>query len=199
MPVPWIIVVGVLWVAVLALAVMVAGLSTRLRQFATDAANQPRAGAPQGSPFVVGPPIDIQLTLPPALSPTSQPDAASGAIFLFLHGSCGPCRSFWDTLSVPDELDLQLHGIRRTLITDHEGEALFASSMMTNTVVQVDDEISRALQINASPYGIALDSDGFVRWSGVPHTRDDLLAMAKALGRPREELLQTVWSPIAPA
>lgn len=197
MPVPWIIVVGVLWVVVIGLAVMVAGLSTRLRQLATSAPVGQQASASQGS-FVVGPPVDVQLTLPPALSRSAQASADSGEILLFLHSSCGPCQLFWDALSGSDELDMQLDGIRRTLITDREGQALFAGSLMNDVVVQKDDEISRPLQVNASPYGIALDSAGFVRWSGVPHTDEDMLAMAKAVRRPRDELLHTVWSPAAP-
>ena len=198
MPVPWIIVVGLLWIVVVGLAVMVAGLSSRLLELTTAAPSRHHAVAPPG-PFVVGPAVDVQLTLPAALSkPAREPDYA-GEILLFLHASCGPCRAFWDELSGSDRLHVPLDGIRRQLVTDEEGEGIFAGSLMTDVVVQEDDEISRRLEINASPYGLALDSDGFVRWSGVPHTVEDLLAMAKALRRPREELLHSVWSPGAPA
>ncbi len=189
MPVSWIVVVGVLWVVVLGLAAMVVGLSRRLRELAEVApggANQPQ------TPFVVGPPIDIQLTLPPALASTVN---GSAQILLFLHASCGPCRLLWDDLAAAGESGLELDGVAPTVITDPDGQTVFTGQFEHSIVVQEHDELSQSLQINASPYGIGIDADGFVRWSGIPHTRQDLTAMARATARPREELLPTVMYP----
>lgn len=177
MPVPWIILIGVLWIVVLGLIVMVAGLSSRVRSLVPAA-----PGSTPEAPLMLGPPVGSKLTLPPVLSQLAAESADSGVILLFMHGACGPCRTLWDQLTSSDGLVQQLHGIHPALITDEPGEAIFVGSFTSDVLVQRDDEISHQLEVNASPYGLAVDSAGFVRWSGLPNTVEDVLTMATAIG-----------------
>ena len=186
MPAPWIVLIGVLWIVVLGLIVMVAGLSSRVRSLAAP-------GSSPEAPLVLGPPVGRKVTLAPILSQLVAESPGSGVILLFLHGTCGPCHTLWEQLTSADELAQQLDGIHPVLITDEPGQTIFVGSFTSDVLVQRDDEISHQLEVNASPYGLALDSAGSVRWSGLPNTVEDVLAMATALGRTNGPV-HSAWS-----
>ncbi len=140
----------------------------------------PQAGtAARGDRFERGPRVGSDLKLPAALAATQPPVNATGAVILFLHASCGPCLSLWESLTAEGgDLERDLPDLTRILVTDDHGESIFSGPPFNEVFVQHANEISREMNVGATPYGIAVDSSGVVRWSGIPHTTDDVLGMA---------------------
>jgi hypothetical protein len=68
------------------------------------------------------------------------------------------------------------------LVTDDLGASFYGGLRASTVVVEPSSEISRALGIHATPYGLAVDATGVVKWSGVAGNFDDILSMAATVG-----------------
>ena len=167
-----------LWLVVLVLIVLVLGLSRRVRDLSKRLDQRPVGGDDMDSP-IRGPRIGSTLELAPV---AKRGEEGRDRIVLFLNSSCGPCHVLADELAAAREggyLNL-LAGTELVVVTDDLGAKFYGGLGADEVVVQPANDISTQLGINATPYGIAVDAAGVVRWSGIAGDFDDLLAMAAA-------------------
>lgn len=190
MPAAWVTLIIVLWAVVAVLIVLVLGLSRRVRDLsAAWSPEMPASGDGPRRVTIGGPAIGSRFEF----SPSGEPAAVQAGcerrdqVVLFLSTSCGPCRTLGESLVASRELDAALKDIERVLVTDEQGEGVYGGLPVTEVIVQREDEISRRLGINATPFGIATDSTGIVRWAGIPQSAEDVLAMATACGSARDD------------
>jgi hypothetical protein len=87
-----------------------------------------------------------------------------------------------DELIAAGEDGFVMVGSDLVLVTDELGAEFYRALGADEIVVQPANEISRQLGIIATPYGIAVDVSGIVRWSGIVGNFDDVLAMVAAFG-----------------
>lgn len=176
----WTALMLALWVVVVVLLALVLGLSRRVRDL---------EGSRTGGTVVVasaevstlGPMVGTRVDFPGA-SPRGIAGAeAKDRLVLFLNSSCGPCHMLGDeVIAARDDgfvLDSDL-----VLVTDELGASFYGGLRAATVVVEPSNEISRGLGIHATPYGLAVDATGVVKWSGVAGNFDDVLSMAAAVG-----------------
>lgn len=176
----WMALVIALWVVVLMLIALVLGLSRRVRELSAGF-----AGGPAGLDAVIkGPEVGSTIELaPPGSSPVSVEDGieARDRVVLFLSASCGPCHALGDEIVAARKDGFVLDGSELVLVTDEQGADSYRELRADDVLVQPTNDISRRLGINATPYGVAMDASGVVRWSAVPHRLDDVRSMVAAL------------------
>ena len=186
----WVTLIVVLWTVVAVLIALVLGLTRRVRELSeTWSAEGPASRHAPERLTIGGPAIGSQFELSAPGEPAATEARHQGhdQVVLFLSSSCGPCRSLGEELVASKELDAALSGVARVLVTDEEGKGAYGGLPVTDVMVQRENEISRRLGINATPFGIATDSAGTVRWAGIPQGVEDVFAMAAACSEERDE------------
>jgi hypothetical protein len=179
----WMALVIVLWVVVLVLVALVLGLSRRVRELSEGIAGVP-AGLGDARAVIKGPEVGSIIELvPPGSSPLSAKEDIEGQdrVVLFLSASCGPCHGLGDEVVAARKDGFVFDGSELVLVTDEPGADFYQALQADEVLVQSTNEISRRLGINATPYGVAMDASGIVRWSGVPRRLDDVRSMVAAL------------------
>lgn len=178
----WMVLVIALWVVVLVLIALVLGLSRRVRELSDRIVG---GSALQDTHAAInGPEVGSTIQLvPPGSSPLSagKDGEARDRVVLFLNTSCGPCHALGDEIVAAREDGLVVDGSDLVLVTDELGADFYRGLRADDVLVQPTNEISRRLGINATPYGVAVDASGLVRWSGVPSHANDVRLMVAAL------------------
>jgi hypothetical protein len=177
----WMALVIALWFVVAVLLAMVLGLSRRVRELSESRGESPVV-IERDDGAVLGPRVGSTIDLAPLSSPARPGDEPRDRIVLFLASSCGPCHLLGDELIAAAEDGFVLVGSDLVLVTDELGSEFYRGLGADEIVVQPKNEISRHLGIIATPYGIAVDAAGVVRWSGIAGNFDDVLAMVSAFG-----------------
>jgi hypothetical protein len=169
-----------LWVVVAALLALVLGLGRRVRDLEGN-----RAGGtmvvtrPEIS--TLGPVVGSRVDFPGASPPGIVGTEARDRLVLFLNSSCGPCHLLGDEVIAARD-DGFIFDSDLVLVTDELGASFYGGLRASTVVVEPSSELSRALGIHATPYGLAVDATGIVKWSGVVGNFDDVLSMAVAVG-----------------
>ncbi|HEY3771992.1 MAG TPA: hypothetical protein VGL69_03285 [Solirubrobacteraceae bacterium] len=177
----WMVLVAALWFAVALLLVMVLGLSRRVRDLSEAWAEDPvRPEHADGA--ALGPRLGSTVDLVPMSSPATVGGPGRDRVVLFLNSSCGASHMLGDELIAAGEDGFVMVGSDLVLVTDELGAEFYRALGADEIVVQPANEISRQLGIIATPYGIAVDVSGIVRWSGIVGNFDDVLAMVAAFG-----------------
>jgi hypothetical protein len=183
----WMVLVIVLWAAVLLLITLVLGLSRRTQDLAA-ALHQSSAPTRAAQTEVLGPRVGTFVELESeAQSLTVRGSPRSKRIVLFLNASCAPCHMFGDELIAAREDGFVFDGHDFVLVTDELGADFYRVLSPNEIVVQRTNEISRRLGINATPYGLAIDSTGRATWSGIASNFDDLLLMLASFDPTRDD------------
>jgi hypothetical protein len=175
----WVALMITLWVVVLVLIALVLGVSRRVRELSEGLADRGDARS-----IVKGPEVGSTIELVPPGSPRVNAGEGTGGrdrVVLFLSTSCGPCNALGDQLAAARGDGFVFDGAELVLVTDEQGADFYRTLRPDGVLVQSADEISRRLGINASPYGVAMDASGTVRWSGVASHLDDVRSMLAAL------------------
>ncbi len=183
----WMALVAGLWLVVALLMGWVLLLTWQVRQLRDRAVPDPvlrlRRRQPQaGDDVTLGPRIGSTIDLEPLSSPERAAGERRSRIVLFLNSSCSPSHMLGDELIAAGEDGFALVGSDLVVVTDELGAEFYRGLGADEVVVQPRNEISRHLGIIATPYGIAIDGTGVVRWSGVVANFDDILAMVAAFG-----------------
>jgi thioredoxin-related protein len=159
---PWIVLFVSLWVCVIGLGLLVLGLSQRLQQIERAVTVSPlQGGAPPHTNL-----IGSLLHLPEPH--TGLLPAGEGIVLLFLSSRCAPClrlgRELERELAADEVLREKLCRVRITIISDPAGESLYRPALgVMSLVSEPTGEISRALGVRATPFGIAVTPDRIVR------------------------------------
>jgi hypothetical protein len=177
----WIMLVAGLWFAVALLLVMVLGLSRRVRELG-EAGDEDRVRLEPADEVALGPRLGSTIDLVPMASPTAAGGHGRDRVVLFLNSSCGASHMFGDELLAAGEDGFVMVGSDLVLVTDELGAEFYRGLGADEIIVQPANEISRQLGIIATPYGMAIDASGVVRWSGIAGNFDDVLAMVAAFG-----------------
>ncbi len=180
----WMILLIALWVVVAVLIALVLGMNRRIQALA-ERPGPESEHAHRGTPINIGGPslgsrFDLWAEI--GSKTPSSVDAVRGQLVLFLNTGCGPCRALGEQLVGSQAVAHVFAGVCPILVTDERGRATYAELPVTEVLVQYDDEISRQLKVNATPFAIATDASGVVRWSGIPQSAEDVLMMAAACG-----------------
>lgn len=178
----WIALMVALWLMVMALAVLVLGLISRVGQLerSTLAQSEVRQS-------VRGPQPGTQL---PVVAGHEQLAAATASrrLILFLSSSCGPCtRLATDlrTAAMDGGVDaLSPAGVELLLVTDLDGGEVFGDIVVSELVVQSDGELTTAWDVPGTPFAVAVDEAGLVRASGFASTLVRLKELADVLEDP---------------
>ena len=157
MPVPWIVLFGVQWLAIIVLAVLVMGLSQRLTMFTAAAHALPGSFDLLENVPPVGSPIPHEKEL---LAPAEERGRTA---VLFLSSVCKPCRALSDSLAAvatdPRGRGSVLDsGDELVVVTDPAGVDAFGH--IGRVVVEQDGELSRALGVKGTPVGFGVEQDG---------------------------------------
>jgi hypothetical protein len=182
-PVPWIILVALLWLVVIVLTLMLLGLNQRLviLESSSSAASGTQnllSGAPTAGALL---PHHEQLLRPA--------DSRGRSVLLFLNSGCEPCRAIAEELATVGEarsriLDAQDEVV---VVTDAEGAASF--DQLGRIVIDEQHEFMRALGINATPAGLSVDRNGIVCATTLLASADDVRRLAESCaGKPATQL-----------
>jgi hypothetical protein len=195
MPAGWIVLVVSLWLAVVVMAITVAGLLHRLARLEGALRLRARPGAPRSDGLVgrVAPPRVRELL----------PDAGSGAIFLFMHSSCAPC------LSLAEELEHRATrrpaegvGLPVVVVCDPPGMETFSALAGLARMV-VDGEgsggLAAELGITATPSALVVDRQGVIRSAGVTGSVQTLERWAREVSESSAEAPLRILSASASA
>jgi len=177
----WIALMVALWFAVALLLVMVLGLSRRVRELGEGWGGDPVRLGPAGG-AALGPLLGSTIDLAPMSAPATIGGRGRDRVVLFLNSSCAASHMLCDELIAAREDGFVMVGSDLVLITDELGAEFYRGLGADEIVVQPANEISRQLGIIATPYGIAVNASGTVRWSGIAGNFDDVLAMVAAFG-----------------
>jgi hypothetical protein len=176
----WTALMVALWVVVVVLLALVLGLSRRVRDLETN-----RSGGTvvvKGAELsTLGPVVGSTVDLPGASPRGIAGIEARDRLVLFLNSSCGPCHLLGDEVIAARD-DGFVFDSDLVLVTDELGASFYGGLRASTVVVEPSSEISRALGIHATPYGLAVDATGVVKWSGVAGNFDDILSMAATVG-----------------
>lgn len=176
---PWVVLFVALWLVVTALVVVVLGLNARLEELRLQstlsasplAPPDPLAGLPASGSVLPALPGHEDLTV-----------AGVARVLLFLGATCPPCAKLATELreglgrALADEA---LSRVLITVITDQVGAGLYAG-VCEHIVTQPDGEISRALGVSVTPFGLAVDQDLAVSAARVPNRLEDVVALARS-------------------
>jgi hypothetical protein len=176
----WTALMLALWVVVAVLLALVLGLTRRVRDLETKRAGTAVvvAGADVAT---LGPVVGTTVDFPGARPRGTVGTEARDRLVLFLNSSCGPCHLLGDEVIAARD-DGFVFDSDLVLVTDELGASFYLGLKASTVVVEPSNEISRALGIHATPYGLAVDATGVVKWSGVAGNFDDVLSMAAAVG-----------------
>jgi len=173
---PWIAAVVCLWVVVVVLAVVVAGV---LRRVATVLESLPAAGQ-AGRVMPAGPPVGDRL---PGLevvredgSVMSLSELPGPLVLAVLTSHCSPCLAVADRLRDP-ELAARLDGL--VVLTDGEGRGRLALGDPVVVLADSRGELMSVLQLPGTPFVVGVDCDGVIGSAqilGGPEQLVDLLA-----------------------
>jgi len=178
MPVPWIILVALLWIVVIALAVVVLGLHQRLAalQAASGAGFTPGFTQALGDAIAVGAPLPYQEEL------LGQMPGRGRTVLLFLRSGCAPCHALAEKLAAvrdpanPGILDA---ADELVVITNNAEEAL-ALSDIGRVVIDEDDRVTLAVGVNSTPAGLSVDRDGIVCAKALLGSIEDVRHLAES-------------------
>ena len=175
---PWIALVAGLWLAVLFLLATVVGLSQRLSALEAAAGTLPGSLAiGSGS---VGPAIGQPLPDERAFARLSAVGSDTlPMVVLFLSAGCAPCLRLAEAVA-----EARLHrtaqgdfaGLRLVAVTDLSGQAQFAKAVDA-LVVDASGELAKSLNIQLTPFGVALDRGAIVRASTPLRSVEDILEL----------------------
>jgi hypothetical protein len=183
MPLPWIIVVLVLWAAVVYALLVASGLSRRLAQI-EERADEPTRS--QLDAIAAGPQIGEPLPeLPGHPELGSARVAGSGWILLLVSSSCGPCLTLIESLeaaAAEGHLERALADVDLIVVTDPAGEERARLVASARVVVQRTGEISDRLGVRVTPFAIAMDREAVVA-VGLPQSASDIAELAAGCRR----------------
>jgi hypothetical protein len=177
MPLGWAILIVLLWLAVIALAVVVLGTLRQLTPLLERAAAQPppRRGEQ-------GPSVGEQLPGLPALDRTGVPVAARPpgrpGVFLLLSSSCGPCLELAAELG---RADLNGLGDALTVVTDPDSIEALGLPPTIRVLTLPDGGSGEPLNVYGRPFAITADAAGVVRGKQLLNTVDQLTDLAGAV------------------
>jgi hypothetical protein len=180
----WIALMIALWLMVVALAVLVLGLISRVGQLERSALAKPEARRPVG-----GPQPGSRLPVVPRHERLAAPSGnASERLILFLSSSCGPCTRLADELraaAIDEAMDaLAPAGPALLVVTDRDGVEVFGDLAVSELVVQPDGELTLAWDVPGTPFAVAVDETGVVRASGFASTLARFNELADSLKDP---------------
>ena len=177
MPIGWVIMMIVLWIAFVVLAIVVLGI---LRQVIPVLEQVAVISAPET--VVLGPPIGTRLQSLPL------PEAEAGAIeerlrdcdavLLFLTPGCGPCQLLADEMNQMDITGLVHHLI---IVTTPDGPRELGIPTRLSILTEKDREISDPLSVAATPFAIAVSQDGVIRAVRTPHTVEQVTGLTSVI------------------
>ena len=184
----WIAVVVCLWVVVVTLAVVVAGL---LRRVAVVLEAQPVAGEPSGvrSGPVIGDRLPSLFVGEPGGRAVALSEVPGPFVLAVLTSTCSPCLVVADWLR--DHREQVVRSGRRLVVLTNAGgrERLALEDVLT---VMTDDrgDVIAALQLRGTPYVIEVDADGAVARSSVLGGPDRLASILEADHAGHDELIR---------
>ncbi|MGH9064946.1 MAG: peroxiredoxin family protein [Acidimicrobiales bacterium] len=161
MTAPWVAVVVCLWVVVISLALIVAGV---LRKVATTLESLHSRAAP-GEHMVVGPPPGSAL--PPVLlsksdgAQVSLADLAGPFVLAILTSHCSPCVAIADRLRAERPTLASLNGL--VVLTDPEGPERLSLGYPLEVLVDRHSRALSDLQVPGTPFAIAINAEGTVQ------------------------------------
>lgn len=174
MSTPWIVVVVCLWLVVLGLVVVVAGV---LRKVAAALESQAATGLPAGRRIgpVNGDPLP-QITVGEANGRTILLSEVPGPFVLaILTSHCAPCLSIAEWLRANPE---RLRGAGRLVVlTDAEGRAAIDLDSCATVLTDDADAAFQALDAPGTPFVLAVDTQGKVTSSSLLSGPEQLLRM----------------------
>lgn len=162
---PWICLYGALWLAVIVLAVLVLGLSSRIGRLEKGRAAGPIPFVPSeralvGAHLPTGPDYDLWLQA----DETNDASPQHGTVLLFASSSCGPCARLADRLRAhePPYPDVPVVVVSDAVPSDYEGVP------MVSRVVVDRSSASRRLGIVATPMCLLVNRDRMIVEVAVP-------------------------------
>jgi methylamine dehydrogenase accessory protein MauD len=172
MPAGWAVATVVLWVAVIALAVVVLGILRQITPVLERAAAHPGAMGPghQGPP--VGDPVphfsarDTAGEVVDEQSLRGQP-----ALLLFLSIGCAPCEQLAAEIR---RTDLGALASQLIIVTRPDGPRVLGIPAGLRVITESSEEVTGPLAVLGLPFAIAIDSTGIVKGAQVPNTVEHL-------------------------
>ncbi len=168
MPTGWAVAIVVLWVAVIALAVVILGI---LRQI-TPVLERASAHSGGLGPGQQGPPVGDPLPRFSARDTAGdvvdeQSLRGQPSLLLFLSTGCGPCEQLAAEIRRSDlgELARQL-----IIITRPDGPRVLGIPEGLRVVTEESDEVTGPLAVIGLPFAVAVDAGGIVKGAQVPNT-----------------------------
>jgi methylamine dehydrogenase accessory protein MauD len=179
MPIGWAIAIVFLWLAVIALAVVVLGLLRQLMPLLERAV----ASTTEFAISAQGPLVGHQLPYFVARDAEGkaieqQQFRGRPSLLLFLSAGCGPCKWLAEELGQADlgELADQL-----IIIAGPDAPEALGIPAGLRILTESANEVSGALAIRGTPFAVAVDPSGIVRASSVPNTVKDLDSLSSVL------------------
>lgn len=181
MPIGWIIAFVVLWLAVIALAVILLGALRQVTLVVEQLANSlpanlnpvkllgPEVGKPLPSFSARG--IDGQLV-------GDQQLRGRAALLLFVSPDCPPCRTLTAELG---RRELGTLASQLIIITEPASARMSGIPEGLRVLIESDNEVSERLSVHGKPFAIAIDPDGIVRDASVPNNVGHLNKLAADL------------------
>jgi hypothetical protein len=156
MPIGWAVAIVVLWLAVVALAVVLLGALRQVTSHLASLAEQPPTPV-----RAQGPAVGSRL---PDLTGYDGHAQLGGrpSVLLFLSPACGPCRTLAEEISGSDPSDLARF---LTVVTDSGGVDALGLPAWLRVLTVPEDAQAQKFAIPGRPFAIAADEDGFIRGS----------------------------------
>lgn len=161
MPIGWEIAIITLWIAVCCISVVIIGVLRQLQD--TPAKREGATPGKQGLQWGPTPGAKIpEFTgrLGNGSTFTEHDLIGKPGVLLFMTADCNHCTRLADQIR---EIDLEVLPSQITLVTSPEGAKKFNMPTSIQIILEKDKSVSRALNVKAAPFAIALDRDGFVR------------------------------------
>ncbi|HET7017766.1 MAG TPA: hypothetical protein VFI65_27840 [Streptosporangiaceae bacterium] len=160
MSAPWIAVMICLWVAVIALTLVVVGVLRR----AAAALESIQAGSFSTSDLPMGPPEGSKLP-PMSVRRTdgvelTLADLPGPFVMAVLTAHCSPCRSIAEQLRSDPEMQAKLDGM--VVLTDPDGPERLDLGERFTVLVDPTSQITAALQLPGTPFVLAVNAGGTV-------------------------------------
>jgi methylamine dehydrogenase accessory protein MauD len=179
MPTGWAVAIVALWVAVIALAVVMLGILRQitpvLERAATpsDAMGPGNQGPPVGNPVPHFSARDTAGELVDDQSLRGQP-----ALLVFLSVGCAPCEQLAAEIR---RTDLGPLARQLIIITRPDGPRILGIPAGLRVVTESSDEMTGPLAVIGLPFAIAIDSTGIVKGAQVPNAVEHLEHMSAVL------------------
>jgi hypothetical protein len=179
MSAPWIALVVVLWLAVVALTVIVLGLIRRVDRLENLPTRPTRS-----IPSRLGPAVGSLLPAVAGYEQLTGPGPRQSRLILFLSSTCAACGGLTDELraQAPDGPGgfRWLGDAELVVVSDAAGASDIAS--VTEIVFQTDGALSTAWGIPGTPFAVAVDAGGRVVSSAFASTLAQLRELIDNLG-----------------